>query len=150
MLLDSFFVTALFTLIAGSITFLLRFFWPDVEIPENRGLLYGLGWFLWAVAYLWASVTIFGKTVGKLILGVRVVRSDGQVVVAGRNAFVRAITFPLSLAVFGLGLLGVVFGPERRAWHDHFAKTAVVYDWGSRTAAMPTPLAAFLERRGEA
>lgn len=147
-LLDSFFVTVLFTAIAGFITFLLRFFWPDFEIPPNRGLLYGVAWFLWALLYLWSSVAIFGKTIGKLILGVRVVRADGQVVVNGRNAFVRAITFPISLLVFGLGLLGVVFGPERRAWHDHFAHTAVVYDWGTRTAAMPTPLAAFLERRG--
>jgi hypothetical protein len=45
-------------------------------------------------------------------------------------------------------LLGIVFGRERRAWHDHFARTAVVYDWGSRTARLSTPLAAWLERKG--
>jgi hypothetical protein len=45
-------------------------------------------------------------------------------------------------------LLGVVFGRERRAWHDHLAGTSVVYDWGSRVARLSTPLAAWLERKG--
>jgi hypothetical protein len=71
------------------------------------------------------------------------------VTLTGRQAFIRAFTYPLSFAILGIGLLGIVFGRERRAWHDHFAGSAAVYDWGSRTAAMPTPLARFLERRGE-
>jgi uncharacterized RDD family membrane protein YckC len=53
----------------------------------------------------------------------------------------------LSFIVLGIGLLGIVFGRERRAWHDHFAGTAVVYDWGTRTARLSTPLAAWLERK---
>jgi uncharacterized RDD family membrane protein YckC len=65
----------------------------------------------------------------------------------GRQPFLRVLTFPLSFLVFGLGLLGIVFNPNRQAWHDHFAKTAVVYDWGSRTAGMPTPLADYLARK---
>ena len=55
----------------------------------------------------------------------------------------------LPVLIFGIGLLGIIFGQERRAWHDHFAGTAVVYDWGSRTARMPTPLADWLVRRGD-
>jgi uncharacterized RDD family membrane protein YckC len=50
--------------------------------------------------------------------------------------------------LLGIGLLGVVFNAQRQAWHDRFARTAVVYDWGSRTATMPTPLSDFLERKG--
>ncbi|MEA1903791.1 MAG: RDD family protein [Actinomycetota bacterium] len=147
-LLDSVFVTFMFTLFAGGITLMVQFFVPDFEFPRSRGLWYGVAYFLWAVVYMWVAVAIFGKTLGKMVLGVRVVKADGSVVVKGRSAFIRALTYPLSFALFGIGLLGAVFGRERRTWHDRFAGTAVVYDWGSRTAAMPTPLAKFLERRG--
>jgi hypothetical protein len=36
---------------------------------------------------------------------------------------------------------------EHRALHDLIAGTAVVYDWGSRTAELPGPLSEFLARR---
>ena len=74
--------------------------------------------------------------------------SDGEIVLKGGKPLIRVLTYPLSFAVLGIGLIGVVFNPERQAWHDRLAKTAVVYDWGSRTASMPTPLADFLQRRG--
>jgi hypothetical protein len=53
----------------------------------------------------------------------------------------------LSFVLFGIGLLGVLFNIERLTRHDRFAGSAVVYDWGSRTAAMPTPLAQYLRLR---
>jgi uncharacterized RDD family membrane protein YckC len=98
--------------------------------------------------YLWVSYAVFGKTIGKTILGLRVVSADGHASMAPRQPLIRVLAFPLSLLLLGVGLLGVVFNPQRQAWHDRLAKTAVVYDWGSRTATMPTPLADFLERRG--
>jgi uncharacterized RDD family membrane protein YckC len=103
---------------------------------------------IWAFLYLWLSIAVFGKTLGKTMMGVRVVRADGSIALHSRQAVIRAITYPLSFAIVGVGLLGVVFGKERRAWHDHLARTAVVYDWGSRAARMSTPLAAWLERKG--
>ncbi|HEX2404041.1 MAG TPA: RDD family protein, partial [Acidimicrobiia bacterium] len=114
----------------------------------TRGLWYIVGFVVWALLYLWLSIAIFGKTLGKTFMGVRVVDSDGSVALHGRQSLVRAVTYPLSFVVLGLGLLGILFGRERRAWHDHFAGTAVVYDWGSRTARLPTPLAAWLDRKG--
>ena len=145
---DTVIVGFLFALIAGGFTLLVQFFAPDFELPDNKGLWYGIAWSVWAVFYLWLAVAVFGKTIGKMILGARVVMADGSVVVSGSRAVVRAVTLPLSFIIFGIGLLGAVFGRERRTWHDHFAGTTVVYDWGSRSAAMPTPLAEFLERRG--
>ena len=81
-----------------------------------------------------------------MVLGLRVVTDDGGFAVPARSAFLRVLTYPLSFIIFGLGLFGVVFGPRRQAWHDRFARTAVVYDWGSRAAALPSPLAAYLAR----
>ena len=148
-IVDSFVVTTGFTLIAAGITFLIRLLDPAFAIPDNKGWLYGLIFFFWAFLYLWFSLAIFGKTVGKALLGVRVVGVSGAVELKKGKPLLRALTYPLSFAVLGLGLIGVVWGRERRAWHDHFAGTTVVYDWGSRTAALPTPLAKYLERKQE-
>jgi uncharacterized RDD family membrane protein YckC len=147
--LDAVIVTTGFTLILAGITFMIELVAPNADLPSNSGLWAGVVLVVWAFFYLWFSLAVFGKTIGKMVLGVRVVGADGAVVLQGRQAFVRAFTYPLSFVMFGVGLLGAVFGRERRAWHDHFAGSAVVYDWGSRTAAMPTPLAEFLNRRAE-
>jgi uncharacterized RDD family membrane protein YckC len=148
-ILDGFVVTASFALIAAGVVFLINLFVPDFSLPVTPGLVYAVTLALWGFTYLWFGLAIFGKTLGKAVLGVRVVGADGAVTLTGRQAFIRALTYPLSFAILGIGLIGIVFGRERRAWHDHFAGSAVVYDWGSRTAAMPTPLARFLERRTE-
>lgn len=147
-MLDSVVVTFGFTLLVAGLVFVIRLFVPEFAIPESSGILYGITLTVWSFLYLWIAYTVFGKTIGKMILGVRVVSADGHVVLRARQTFVRVITYPLSFILFGIGLLGIVFNRQRQAWHDRFAKTAVVYDWGSRTATMPTPLADFLERRG--
>lgn len=146
--LDALIVTVSFTLITAGIDFLIGLFVRGFELPAGRGLWYGIALITWAFVYMWFALAVFGKTAGKTILGVRVINQGGGVVLNGRQAFVRTLTYPLSYAILGIGLLGVVFGRERQAWHDHLARTVVVYDWGSRTAAMPTPLARYLERKG--
>lgn len=146
--LDSLIVTAGFTLIVAGITFLMERILADRFEPDGtRGIWFVAAFVMWAFLYLWLSIAVFGKTPGKTVMGVRVVGADGSIALQGRQALVRALTYPLGFAVLGLGLLGVVFGRERRAWHDHLAHTAVVYDWGSRAVRMSTPLAAWLERR---
>jgi uncharacterized RDD family membrane protein YckC len=146
-ILDNLIVTFGFTLIVAGASYLVELITAR-RLETGQGLWYVAGFVLWAFLYLWLSVAVFGKTLGKTVMGVRVVGADGSISLQGRQAFVRAITYPLSFAALGIGLLGVVFGRERRAWHDHLARTAVVYDWGSRTARMSTPLAAWLERKG--
>ena len=146
---DGFVVTTGFTLSAAGLTFLIQLFDPDFEIPADKGWIYTVTIAVWVFVYLWFSLAIFGKTLGKALLGVRVVVSDGSVTLNKGKPFIRTLTYPLSFVLFGLGLVGIVWGRERRAWHDHFAGTAVVYDWGSRTAAMPTPLAEYLERKDQ-
>jgi uncharacterized RDD family membrane protein YckC len=146
-IIDSLIVTTGFTLIVAGFSYLVELV-TDLQVEvEGRGIWYVIGFASWAFFYLWISIAVFGKTPGKTIMGVRVVRADGSIELHGSQAFLRAITYPLSFVIFGIGLLGIVFGRERRAWHDHLARTAVVYDWGSRAATMPTPLAAWLERK---
>ena len=147
LVLDILIVTTGFTVIVAGTTYLIELVSP-IEIDPVRGLWYIVGFVVWAFLYLWLSIAVFGKTLGKTVMGVRVVDSQGSLALHSRQSLIRAITYPLSFVVLGLGLLGVLFGRERRAWHDHFAGTAVVYDWGSRTARLSTPLATWLERKG--
>ena len=103
---------------------------------------------VWLFLYWWASIAIAGKTIGKALLGLRVLSGEGEILSSSRAA-VRALSLPLSYALFGLGFLGILVGRERRALHDVIAGSAVVYDWGPRTAQMPMPISAYLERRAE-
>ncbi len=144
---DGFVITFSFTLMVGVTEFVLSRFGVLFRGADVPGTLYGALLGAWGFVYLLASLAIAGKTVGKALLGLRVVTAEGDPALRQGQALIRVLTYPLSFALFGAGLLGIVFGRQRRAWHDRMAGTAVVYDWGSRTATLPTPLTKFLERK---
>lgn len=100
----------------------------------------------WLFLYWWISIALAGKTIGKALLGLRVVTREGEILSSWQSAL-RAVSLPLSYAVFGLGFLGIIVGRERRALHDVVAGSAVIYDWGPRTAELPTPISAFVARK---
>ena len=72
-----------------------------------------------------------GQTVGKAIMGLRVVTNDGKRMGVKRS-FVRAVCYILSLAPLGLGFIWVLGEDRRRAWHDKIAHTYVLYVWDAR------------------
>jgi uncharacterized RDD family membrane protein YckC len=89
----------------------------------------------WDFLYFAVQWALGGKTLGMAIFGVRVVRSDGNPI-NPRAAVIRTLILPISIAVFGLGFLGILTNRERKAWHDRVAGTAVVYDWDARAARL--------------
>jgi uncharacterized RDD family membrane protein YckC len=94
--------------------------------------------FITTLPALWLGLnaamwTIAGRTPGKALFGVRVVRTDGTPVGLGR-AIGRAIGYLVS-GILLLGFLWVLVDRDRRAWHDRLAGTMVVYDRGPRSAA---------------
>jgi uncharacterized RDD family membrane protein YckC len=97
-------------------------------------------WEFFYFGYSWAAS---GRTFGMAVLGIRVVRADGSVLDSWRGA-VRALVFPLSFLLCGLGLAGILVHRERRALHDLIAGTAVVYAWDARAARLR-----FLARQAE-
>ena len=99
-----------------------------------------VGWQFLYFAYSWAAS---GRTFGMAVLGIRVIRADGSDL-DPRRAVVRALVFPLSFLLFGLGFLGILVQRERRALHDLIAGTAVVYSWDARGARLR-----FLAREAE-
>lgn len=79
------------------------------------------------LAYFVAPTLLWGQTLGKRIVGLRVVRSSfnpqlGPVAVLMRETVGKA----LSLALFGLGFLIVAANDRKRGLHDYLAGTQVI------------------------
>jgi uncharacterized RDD family membrane protein YckC len=89
----------------------------------------------WQLLYFGHSWASGGKTFGMAVLGVQVVRADGMIIDPWRGVL-RALVFPLSFLLFGLGFVGILVQREHRALHDLIAGTAVVYSWDARSARL--------------
>lgn len=138
-----------YTLMASALTFFLSEV-LGLTISMNTASIVGLvALVVWGFLYLFVGLLIAGGSVGKGLVGIKVVGADGSPI-RGGQAFVRVLTYPLSFLIFGLGLIGIPFGARRLAWHDRFAKTCVVIDWGDRPAALPAPLTAWIAQHNAA
>jgi uncharacterized RDD family membrane protein YckC len=67
-----------------------------------------------------------GKTIGKWLLGLRVVGPEQSAIGYGR-AFLRWVVMVI-LAPLGLGFLWILWSSEKRGWHDYLARTWVIRD----------------------
>jgi uncharacterized RDD family membrane protein YckC len=95
----------------------------DVPRPPP-GITLSVEWVI-AVLYLTAGWTGTNRTVGKSVIGLRVVTNGGQPL-RPRRAFLRA----LICATLGAVTLAWVIVSRRRAGiHDVAVRTSVVYDW---------------------
>jgi uncharacterized RDD family membrane protein YckC len=117
----------------------------SIDVQDQGGPLWAGVFFGWWFAYLWAGVALSGRTVGKALLGIKVVSLAGGAVGPARAAL-RTLVFPFSF-VLGLGFVPAVVGRQRRALHDHVAGTREVVDWGERQAKLPGALATWFDSR---
>lgn len=90
---------------------------------------------VWSFLYFAYQWSLSGKTIGMALLGVQVVAAEGTPVTV-RSSVIRTLTLPISLICLGLGCLAILTGRERRGWHDHFARTCVIYSWDARAARL--------------
>jgi uncharacterized RDD family membrane protein YckC len=73
--------------------------------------------------YHWLLVAYWdGQTVGKRVVGVRILRPDGSPVDTGTAAARSGMRIVSGFAL-GLGFLWAVWDPEKRTWHDMLADT---------------------------
>jgi uncharacterized RDD family membrane protein YckC len=78
-------------------------------------------------------LNMYGQTIGKRMLGIKVVRTDGDEVSLGRFIFLRFLPIallgriPFVGPIIGLVDCLLIFGDDRRCLHDVFADTIVVY-----------------------
>lgn len=81
--------------------------------------------FLGLAAYSATLWKLRGTTIGGIICGLKVVRTDDRPI-DWTIAIVRALAAFLSLAVAGLGFIWVAFDDEKQSWHDKIAGTTIV------------------------
>ncbi len=81
-----------------------------------------------AVALIWfvTGEAWDGQTLGKVLCGIRVVRTSD----AGRPGFLRSlgrhVASQVSGLAFGLGYLWMLWSPRRATWHDSISSTMVI------------------------
>lgn len=95
-----------------------------------------LGWGL-LILYLTIAWTTTGRTIGKQLMGLRVVSRHGE-----RLHFGVALVRALICAAFPLGLFWCAVSRENRSVADLVLRTSVVYDWGHRAPSAETDPAA--------
>ena len=96
-----------------------------------------MGYASMVLGIAWVAVTIYlvnknGQTIGKKMLGIKVVRSDGSRASLGRifwlRNFVNGIpaSIPYIGSVYGLADALWIFGEKRQCLHDKIADTIVI------------------------
>ena len=89
----------------------------------------GLSVYVHWLIYILYSVLLTGlrgQTLGKQLLGIRVVNQNGEVPGIGRAILREVIGKLVSMIVFYLGYFWVLFDRRKQAWHDKIAGTYVI------------------------
>jgi len=77
--------------------------------------------------YFIVTIAVTGRTVGKGLMGIRVVSRDGGRLSVARSVL-RAFAYIVSLIPAGAGFWAILIDGNRRGWHDHIAGSRVVHD----------------------
>ncbi|MCX8012035.1 MAG: RDD family protein [Desulfobacterota bacterium] len=77
------------------------------------------------VAYFIYFYSRTGQTIGKMVCGLKVIGTEGEIISA-RRAFFRWLGYVISFYTFFLGFFWIVIDPNKQGWHDKIAKTLVI------------------------
>lgn len=88
---------------------------------------------IWQFVYYLSALAASGRTIGKVVVGLKVVNNDDGMSVSIGRAALRTLLLPLSI----WSIIGVLCGlvrSDRREFHDLVAGTGVIYSWDARLA----------------
>ena len=147
---DIAFLSVTFGVLTAIVTYLVELFSGERvgNTPNRSGWIFAVGYLVFAFFYWLIGLTIAGSSVGKALLGLRVLTIEGEALKA-RQALVRVLVYPFSF-ILGLGLIPIVTARSHRALHDKAAGTSVRYDWGDTDQASRSPLTAWLRGKPSA
>ncbi|PJF30531.1 MAG: hypothetical protein CUN52_03990 [Phototrophicales bacterium] len=77
------------------------------------------------ISYQVVSGMFGGQTIGKMVMGIRVIRQNGQPL-RFSDATVRAFMYLFNNITFGIGFIWGLIDEKRQGWHDKVAKTLVI------------------------
>jgi len=113
---------------SGAISGNSKNFIADLADPARFSLIKILIWLFFIffdIAYFTYFHGTTGRTPGKMLLGLQVVSEDGTPISFG-IAFLRAVGYLVSGALFNLGFIWVAFDKRKQSWHDKIAGTVVI------------------------
>jgi uncharacterized RDD family membrane protein YckC len=90
--------------------------------------LLNVGFYAGYFLFFW---TLNGQTPGKMLMGLRVVTTDGQYISFGQ-AVRRLIGYFVAAFPLYLGFFWILVDDRRQGWQDKIAGTCVVYTWHAR------------------
>jgi uncharacterized RDD family membrane protein YckC len=96
-----------------------------------RWLFAFIGSALLLIVYLVFFWTLINQSLGQILMGVRVLRTDGRPMTL-IPSIRRIIGYYLAIIPLGLGFLWVLIDDRRQGWHDKLADTVVIYGWDAR------------------
>lgn len=86
---------------------------------------------IFLAVYLIFFWTLIDQSLGQILMGLRVVRTNGNSLTLVPS-IKRMLGYYLSFFALGLGFLWVLIDDRRQGWHDKIADTVVVYNWDAR------------------
>ncbi len=119
-------------IIVVAIQFVLGFFLALAGAKVGRGGTEAMGGLLMIFGYVisFAYYIILtghgGQTLGKMILRIQVVRTDGTSIGYGKAFFREVIGKFISGIIFAIGYLMAAFDDQKQALHDRMARTYVI------------------------
>jgi uncharacterized RDD family membrane protein YckC len=104
---------------------------PEPQAADSDFLIAGLVFFSGFIAWAWITILLvarFGQTMGKRLLEIRVVRSDGAQASLGRIFLLRNVVNGLLgfIPLYALVDVLFIFSEQRQCIHDRLADTIVV------------------------
>jgi uncharacterized RDD family membrane protein YckC len=112
----------------GAISGNSKDFIADLADPARFSSVKIFIWIFFISLYI-AYFTYFhgttGRTLGKMFFGLQVVSANGTPISFG-IAFLRAVGYLVSGALFNLGFIWIAFDKRKQGWHDKIAGTVVI------------------------
>ena len=118
------FFTFVVTFAIGFVGLFVQMYNPNEPLALS-GLIIVCGAILSVIYYVgfWSQS---GQTIGKSLLGIKIIGKDGSSLSVGK-ALIRYIGYIVSAALWSLGFLWAAFDRKRQGLHDKIAGTYVVY-----------------------
>lgn len=99
----------------------------------NNLLRFFLSWIIFFLITIFYNIFLIGKfgaTMGKMIVGIKVVDENGRKISYGtafiREFIVKNLVYPIIFFIFYLGYLWALWDKKRQTWHDKIARTIVI------------------------
>lgn len=114
-------------LIMPVVWLVLARFLSDTGVPDAIGkTIWTLGILLFIVDCLVMPMILGGQSLGKMLVGIRIVRRDGLRAPAAQILLRNIVGYGLTVATLGFGFLIAAVTPSGRALHDYLAGTIVI------------------------